>query len=633
MEKFLTKNQKSLFIILDILFIAVSYIISSLFLNMFSVLNGTYYFIVAIAFTCAFHCISFECFHIYNIIWLYAGINDYFKVMRVMIVEVISLMVFFHFMPNSYEVRLILLNGIFSMGLVVSSRVAVRLFAIALSNYRAGAGTRKKNLLIVGAGNAARTIINDIDKNGKSPYKIIGLADDDPNKIGGMISGHCVLGSSESIPKIVKTSAIDEIVIAIPSAKESDKKRIIEICKTADCVVKILPAVCRFEDLRSGMLTKIRDVQIEDLLARDEVFLDNQALISNVKGKVVMVTGGGGSIGSELCRQLVKLNPELLIIVDIYENNAYEIQMELLADYPDVKVEVLIASVRDKKRMDTIFAKYRPYAVFHAAAHKHVPLMEVSPGEAIKNNVFGTFNTSRLADKYGVDRFVLISTDKAVNPTNVMGASKRLCEMVVQAMDTVSKTKFVAVRFGNVLGSNGSVIPLFKKQISHGGPVTLTHKEITRFFMTIPEAVRLVLQSYTYAKGGEIFVLDMGEPVKIYDLAVNLIRLSGLRPYEDIDIEITGLRPGEKLYEELLMAEEGLRKTEHSKIFVGNPTFSDFSVLENNLELLRETIDCDDENRLRSVLSEIVPTYQIASGGLSKDESKPIDAETEKVSV
>lgn len=632
MEKFLTKNQKSLFITLDVMFIILSYIISSLFLDMFNVLSGTYYFIVAIAFTCAFHCISFECFRVYNIIWLYAGINDYFKVMRIMVLEMIILMVFFHFMPNSYEMRLVLLNGIFSMGFVVASRVAVRLFAIAVSNYRAD-GVKKKNLLIVGAGNAARTIINDIDKNGNSPYKIVGLTDDNPDKIGGMISGHCVLGGSTSIPKIVKTNAVDEIVIALPSAKESEKKKIIELCKSAGCAVKILPAVCRFEDIQSGMLAKIRDVQIEDLLARDEVFLDNKALISSISGKTVMVTGGGGSIGSELCRQLAMLNPERLIIVDIYENNAYEIQMELMAECPKVELEVLIASVRDEKRMDMIFDKYRPYAVFHAAAHKHVPLMETSPGEAIKNNVFGTFNVSKLADKYGVDRFVLISTDKAVNPTNVMGASKRLCEMIVQAMDAVSQTKFVAVRFGNVLGSNGSVIPLFKSQIQHGGPVTLTHKEITRFFMTIPEAVRLVLQSYTYAEGGEIFVLDMGEPVKIYDLAINLIKLSGLRPYDDIDIKITGLRPGEKLYEELLMAEEGLRKTEHSKIFVGNPTFSDFKVLEKNLKLLKDIADCGDEHKLRSAISEIVPTYHVFDGETAEKTAESSQHHREKATV
>lgn len=633
MEKFLTKNQKSLFISLDVLFIILSYIISSLFLDMFSVLNGTYYFIVAIAFTCAFHCVSFECFRVYNIIWLYAGINDYFKVMRIMAMEMIVLMVFFYFMPNAYEIRLVLLNGIFSMGFVVSSRAAVRLFAIAVSNYRAGDGVKKKNLLIVGAGNAARTIINDIDKNGNSPYKIVGLTDDNPNKIGGMISGHCVLGGSEAIPKIAKTNAVDEIVIVLPSAKESEKKKIIELCKSSGCNVKILPSIYRFEDIKSGMLSKIREVQIEDLLARDEVFLDNTALISDIKDKTVMVTGGGGSIGSELCRQLAKLSPKRLIIVDIYENNAYEIQMELQAQCPDTEIEVLIASVRDEKRMDMIFDKYRPYAVFHAAAHKHVPLMEISPGEAIKNNVFGTFNVSKCADKYGVDRFVLISTDKAVNPTNVMGASKRLCEMIIQAMDAVSQTKFVAVRFGNVLGSNGSVIPLFKKQIQQGGPVTLTHKEITRFFMTIPEAVRLVLQSYTYAEGGEIFVLDMGEPVKIYDLAVNLIKLSGLSPYDDIDIKITGLRPGEKLYEELLMAEEGLRKTEHSKIFVGNPTFTDFSVLEKNLKLLGEAVESGDDINLRSVISEIVPTYHSVDGATQEAESCGMEKQCEKEKV
>lgn len=611
MENFLTKNQKSIFVLADIFFIIASYMISAFFLDEFSELHGTYYFVVTIALSCAFHCISFECFRLYNTIWLYAGISDYFKVIKTLILDITALMIIFCFMPTHCDARVLLLAGIFASGLIVLSRVMVRLFAIMVSNYYDVINKRiKKNLLIIGAGSAARIIINDIGKNSDSPYKIVGLIDDNVTKIGCIISGYQVLGNRNSIPKIAKMNAVDEIVIAMPSALEEEKKAIIEICKSTNCTTKIVPTIYKFIDVKSGVLAKVRNVQIEDLLARDEIMLDNDMISSDVKGKTIVVTGGGGSIGSELCRQLAKLDPAKLIIIDIYENNAYDIQMELKADHPELEIVVLIASVRDKKRIDIIFDKYRPYAVFHAAAHKHVPLMEDSPGEAVKNNVFGTYNVAKCADKYGADRFVLISTDKAVNPTNVMGASKRLCEMVIQSVQTISKTKFVAVRFGNVLGSNGSVIPLFKKQIENGGPVTLTHKDITRFFMTIPEAVRLVLQSYSYAKGGEIFILDMGKPVKIYDLAVNLIKLSGLRPYEDIDIKITGLRPGEKLYEELLMEEEGLKKTAHSKIFIGQPTFSDYNTLEKNLGLLENAIDGNDDEMLIETISKVVPTYK-----------------------
>jgi len=611
MDKFLTKNQKSIFVLADIFFIIASYIFSAMFLDVITDVYGTYYFTVTIAITCVFHGVAFECFGLYNIIWLYAGLNDYFKAIRVMAMEILALMLIFLKLTNVCSERMLLLAGIFSIGFIMFSRVVVRLFAISISNYYDKVNKRtKKNLLIIGAGSAARTIINDINKNIESPYKIIGLIDDNVNKIGRVISGYQVMGNRNAVPKIVKLNAVDEIVIAMPSAKEADRRSIIEICKTTNCITKIVPTIYKFDDIENGMFSKVRNVQIEDLLARDEIVLDNKIISSDVKGKIIFVTGGGGSIGSELCRQLAKLNPQKLIIIDIYENNAYDIQMELKADFPELDVEVLIASVRDKKRMEILFDRYRPYAVFHAAAHKHVPLMEDSPGEAVKNNVFGTYNVARCADKYGVDRFVLISTDKAVNPTNIMGASKRLCEMVVQAMQTVSRTKYVAVRFGNVLGSNGSVIPLFKKQIENGGPVTLTHKDITRFFMTIPEAVRLVLQSYSYAQGGEIFILDMGKPVKIYDLAVNLIKLSGLRPGEDIKIKITGLRPGEKLYEELLTEEEGLKKTAHSKIFIGQPTFSDYQTLEQNLKLLSDAIDSNNDENIRKIISDIVITYK-----------------------
>ena len=359
-------------------------------------------------------------------------------------------------------------------------------------------------------------------------------------------------------------------------------------------------------------MNSLRDVEIEDLLGRDAIKLDNKNISTLIKDKNVLVTGGGGSIGSELCRQIMKYNPEKLIIFDIYENNLYDIELELKSKYPKQKIEAIVGSVRDKKRLEDVFSEYKPSLVFHAAAHKHVPLMENNPLEAIKNNIFGTYNVVNCADKYGTERFVLISTDKAVNPTNVMGASKRVCEMIVQAKNKVSKTEYVAVRFGNVLGSNGSVIPLFKKQIANGGPVTLTHKEITRFFMTIPEAVGLILQAVTYAQGGEIFVLDMGEPVKIYDLAVSLIKLSGYEPEVDIPIEITGLRPGEKLYEELLMAEEGLTATKHDKIFVSEPLHMEIDELKENLDILDklEYMDNYSKEKVKETMKQIVPTYR-----------------------
>ena len=389
------------------------------------------------------------------------------------------------------------------------------------------------------------------------------------------------------------------------------RKKIIEICQTTGVKTRVLPST---EDIieKQGVMNSLRDVEIEDLLGRDVIELDNKNISSLIKDNTVLVTGGGGSIGSELCRQIIKYNPERLVILDIYENNLYDIELELKANYPKAKIDAIVGSVRDKKRLEDVFSKYRPQLVFHAAAHKHVPLMENNPLEAIKNNIFGTYNVVNCADEYNVERFVLISTDKAVNPTNIMGASKRVCEMIVQAKNKVSKTEYVAVRFGNVLGSNGSVIPLFKKQIAAGGPVTVTHKDITRFFMTIPEAVGLILQAVTYAKGGEIFVLDMGEPVKIYDLAVSLIKLSGYEPDVDIPIQVTGLRPGEKLYEELLMAEEGLTATKHNKIFVSEPMHMEMKELEEKLELLQELEYMNNytKEKVKTTMKQIVSTYR-----------------------
>ena len=400
---------------------------------------------------------------------------------------------------------------------------------------------------------------------------------------------------------------MDEIFIAIPSASRTTIKELLEICKDTECKLRVLPGIYQLVNGEVSV-SKLRDVEVEDLLGREPVAVDLDAIMGYITGKTVMVTGGGGSIGSELCRQIAGHNPKKLIIVDIYENSAYEIQQELLYKYPDMDLLVLIASVRNTNRINSIFKEYKPDIVYHAAAHKHVPLMEISPNEAIKNNVFGTWKTAQAAATYGTKKFVLISTDKAVNPTNIMGASKRICEMIVQSFDKHYDTEFVAVRFGNVLGSNGSVIPLFKKQIAAGGPVTVTHPDIIRYFMTIPEAVSLVLQAGVYAHGGEIFVLDMGEPVKILDLAKNLIRLSGYKVGEDIEIEFTGLRPGEKLYEELLMDEEGLQETENKLIHIGKPIEIDEMKFYGQLKALKEESknECSD---IRSMIHEIVPTY------------------------
>ncbi|HHU62766.1 MAG TPA: polysaccharide biosynthesis protein [Clostridiales bacterium] len=469
-------------------------------------------------------------------------------------------------------------------------------------------GDKDKKVLIVGAGEAGAMVIKELKAHrelGKVPVAVV---DDDAQKHGWKICGVPVLAGRAEIPKIVKTYDISEIIIAIPSASQQDIKDIVHICRKVKCTLKTLPGVYEIIDGKVS-LNQIRDVRIEDLLGREPVELDSRGIREYIQGKCVLVTGGGGSIGSELCRQIVNYNPLRLIVLDIYENSVYELQNELLRRYPDLDLEILIGSIRDRARMDSIFKIYKPNVVFHAAAHKHVPLMENNPAEAIKNNVFGTFNVAEAADKYGCERFVLISTDKAVNPTNIMGASKRLAEIIIQSMAKHSKTRFAAVRFGNVLGSNGSVIPLFKKQIEEGGPVTVTHPEINRFFMTVSEAVQLVMQAGAFAKGGEIFVLDMGRPVKIVDLARDLIRLSGFEPDRDIKIEFTGLRPGEKLYEELLTAEEGLSATSHRKIFICQPTEIDSDALKKELEKLKYLLVGSNE-MLMEFMEKLVPTYR-----------------------
>lgn len=468
----------------------------------------------------------------------------------------------------------------------------------------------RMKVLIVGAGSAGKLILKEMFENPQLNMCPVGIIDDDENKLGKSYYNVPVIGTTNDIEQIAKNLEIDEIIFSIAKIKRRRKREIMQICNNTKCKIKTIPGIYELIDGRVS-IKKIRDVEIEDLLGRESVQIRDKEVLRFIKGKKVLVTGAGGSIGSELCRQISSLNPRELILVDIYENNVYELQQELIRKYENLDLKVLIASVRDKNRMEEIFINYQPEIVFHAAAHKHVPLMEDSPCEAIKNNVFGTLNVAELSAKHRVKRFVLISTDKAVNPTNIMGATKRCCEMIVQTLNKSSETEFVAVRFGNVLGSNGSVVPLFKKQIEEGGPVKVTHPEITRFFMTIPEAVSLVLEAGTMARGGEIFVLNMGEPVKILDLAKNLISLSGLEPDVDIKIEFTGLRPGEKLYEEILMDEEGLRETVKSQIYIGQPIEVDEEGFFDKLRYLNEVAGKNDEEEVRYVVKGIVPTYII----------------------
>ena len=503
----------------------------------------------------------------YSTMWSVAGVREALHVVAACglasLVQIAGMMLLQLSVPRSFFLVSFAALCAEELGIRLSYRVVISLFG----NHSKKAA---KRIMIVGAGTSGSVILKEMTTSSLVNGCVVCFVDDDRNKAGKFLNGVPVAGNRNDIPRLAEEYKIDEIYIAIPSASARERKAIIEICRETGCQVKILPGIYQLINGEVS-IAKLRNVEIEDLLGRDPIRVNLDEIMGYVSGKVVLVTGGGGSIGSELCRQVASHNPKQLIIFDIYENNAYDIQLELKEKYPDLDLVVLIGSVRNTHRIETVFEKYRPDIVYHAAAHKHVPLMEDIPNEAIKNNVFGTYKTAKAADKYGTKRFVLISTDKAVNPTNIMGASKRMCEMVVQMMNARSKTDFVAVRFGNVLGSNGSVIPLFKKQIEQGGPVTVTHPDIIRYFMTIPEAVSLVLQAGAYAKGGEIFVLDMGEPMKILDLAKNLIRLSGYTPDVDIPIVFTGLRPGEKLYEELLMNEEGMQDTPNKLIHIGKP--------------------------------------------------------------
>ena len=553
--------------------------------------------------------VVFAILKLYNSLWQYASVQEMLNVFVACMVAAGSQSVGMHMlmwdMPRSYYI----LYFFFLLALICLSRFFYRGVRVVRNSYATGRDRLAVPTMIIGAGDTASYLIKDMNNSAQLKNKVVCVIDADPHKIGNNILGAPIVGDDSRIAESVEKYNVREIFIAIPNLPATRKKSILELCKDTGCKIKILPSMAQIVNDEVSV-SNFREVEIEDLLGREQVRINLDEVMGYIAGKVVLVTGGGGSIGSELCRQIAAHHPKQLVILDIYENTTYALQLELQKNFPDLKLEVLIGSVRNTHRVDTIFADYKPQIVFHAAAHKHVPLMESSPNEAIKNNVFGTYNVATAAGRNGAERMVLISTDKAVNPTNIMGASKRICEMIIQGMQhQYPNTNYVAVRFGNVLGSNGSVIPLFKKQIAEGGPVTVTDKNIIRYFMTIPEAVSLVLQAGAYAKGGEIFVLDMGDPVRIDDMARNLIRLSGYEPDVDIPIVYTGLRPGEKMYEECLKEEEGLQKTANDLIFIGKPIEFDRDVFFEHLIALKKTA-YEDDPKMKQVVEKLVPSYQ-----------------------
>ena len=566
-------------------------------------------FLSAIGPWCVITIVVFLCFRLYSSIWAFVSTSEVFRIAGAYLVLAVIGTLVFRFdgflMPRSSMV----MGYLLSFAMTVLIRFSYRLWRTAqrqLSHMAHANGL--KNVMLIGAGDAGRALAMEFLSSDYVKDHLSCVIDDNPVKLNKRLCGVPIVGNRYDIPAMAKQYKISKIIFAIPSCPAKTRKEILDICTTTGCEVQMLPGIYQMVNGEVSV-SKLRQVDPQDLLGRDPIQVNLEEIFGYIHGKTVLVTGGGGSIGSELCRQIAGAKPEMLIIFDIYENNAYDIQQELRRNFPELNLEVLIGSVRNTSRVDWVVGHYQPDLIFHAAAHKHVPLMEDSPNEAIKNNVFGTYKVASAAAKYGVRRFVLISTDKAVNPTNIMGASKRLCEMVIQMMDRRSKTEFVAVRFGNVLGSNGSVIPLFKKQIAAGGPVTVTHPDIIRYFMTIPEAVSLVLQAGYYAKGGEIFILDMGEPVKIDTMARNMIRLSGYEPDVDIKVVYTGLRPGEKLYEELLMKEEGLQETANRLIHIGKPIEMDDEKFAAQLDCLKAACQAETEN-MKDIVAEIVPTYR-----------------------
>ena len=603
------KIRQSVLIMLDFLLITLANVISvnitlNYSQNYIDKMHTIYFVLVVYS---IFSLLVIYYFKGYSSLWRYAEIDEVMATVKACLVNILTMVFIFSYMKCYIPIEFYFINYIMSVLFISGLRIGYRY--VRRFRLRRNISSSVNRVLIIGGGCGGSMVISELYANPQLNKVPVAVIDDDKNKIGRVIHGVPILDSTNEIEAIVEKMQIDEIIFAIASVNKKRKNEILNICKNTKCKIRTIPGIYEIIDGKVD-IKKFRDVDIEDLLGRDPIKVNLDNISTYIKGKVILITGGGGSIGSELCRQIASYNPKELIIVDIYENNAYEIQQELLRKYKNnINLKTIIASIRDIRRMDEVFKEYRPEVVFHAAAHKHVPLMEVSPGEAIKNNIFGTKNIAELANKYNVSRFVLISTDKAVNPTNIMGATKRAAEMIVQTMNENSKTEFVTVRFGNVLGSNGSVIPLFKKQIEEGGPVTITHPEIIRYFMTIPEAVQLVIQAGAMAKGGEIFVLDMGDPVKIVDLAKNLIKLSGLEPEVDIKIKYSGLRPGEKLYEELLMAEEGLIDTEHKKIFIGKPIRLNKEELINKLNILKEIVENENVDLIEDAIKNLVPTY------------------------
>ncbi len=602
-------------IIVDIVLIYLSYILSFIIRFEGKVPSSNFNTFVEVAFILiAIKIVTFFYFKLYENLWRYAGLLDMLQVIAAIGTANAVAISYLFLVQANLPRSIYVLVSIMDVLLIGGSRFGYRVLRELYSGrfYAINKGVQDGHItrvLIIGAGEAGAMVIKELKKHRELHTKPVGILDDDRNKHRRKINGIPVLGDIKDVKQVAEDLGIQEIIIALPSTERKHLKRIIGLCKDTKCRLKTLPGVYELIDGKVSV-KHIRDVEIEDLLGREPVDLNIGEISGYLKGKIVLVTGGGGSIGSELCRQIARFEPEFLLILDINENNAYTLQMELLRRYPGLNTKIIIASVRDKARLNSVFGKYRPQVVFHAAAHKHVPLMEDNPTEAVKNNVFGTLNTAECSDVHKVEKFVLVSTDKAVNPANVMGASKRVAEVIVQMKSKESGTKFTTVRFGNVLGSSGSVIPLFKSQIAGGGPVTVTHRDITRYFMTIPEAGQLVIQAGAMAKGGEVFVLDMGEPVKIMDLARDLIRLSGFEPDRDIAIEIIGLRPGEKLYEELFLAEEELRTTEHDKIFIGRPFIDDGDAFKGELDRLKALLICEDWSNMSTLMNRLVPIYR-----------------------
>ena len=604
--------RRGILVIVDALVVITSYFIANVFLsNNFNILDSK--FIATSIVAVAIYIAVFLIFRVYRSITEYTGAREYaIYLMLSVVCGVISGVACKSLKYETLGIKTNILSSFFVAGIMVMSRVCFRFLVAFIQTIRISKPTTQ-NILIIGAGGAGVQVIRDLLPRLDRNYNIVGIIDDNISKKNSSINGVNVIGGRDKIISSCEKYNVDVILFAIANISKEQKTEILNICNNTKAQVKVIPDMK--EILYNNKPIKInafKDVQIEDLLGRDPIRLENDAIGAYIKDKIVLVTGGGGSIGSELCRQIASFGAKELLMVDIYENTLYETELEIRKKYPELNLTAIVASVRDNKRINEIFEKYKPEIVFHAAAHKHVPLMETSPIEAIKNNVFGTYNVARAANNFNVDKFILVSTDKAVNPTSVMGATKRICEMIIQMQNSKSKTNYVAVRFGNVLGSHGSVIPIFKKQIAGGGPVTVTHKDITRYFMTIPEAVGLILQAITFAEGGEIFVLDMGEPVKIYDLAEKMIKLSGYEPNVDIQIKVTGLRPGEKLYEELLVAEEGLSKTIHEKIMVTKIMDFDTKQVYKDLSLLRKIVNSKDainNTKIKKIIKKIVPTF------------------------